>query len=128
MPNEMNLYTFTLEDADGDTWEERIEGETVELARKKLADLQRRAVKYGSAEVVSLTEGAVPKSKKRSAEELQEYYTQPDDGMRIVGILPSDAQLEEARKRIEDGENKDDVFDELADTKLLAEAELFANK
>ena len=45
--------------------------------------------------------------------------------MRIVGILPSDAQLEEARKRIEDGENKDDVIDELADTNLLAEAELF---
>ena len=56
---------------------------------------------------------------------MKEYYGQPDDRMRIVGILPSDAQLEEARKRIEDGENKDDVIDELADTNLLAEAELF---
>ena len=64
MANEMSLHTFTLEDTDGDTWEETIEGETVELARKKLADLQRRAVKYGSAEVVSIAEGAVPKSKK----------------------------------------------------------------
>jgi len=71
---------------------------------------------------------AVPKSKKRPAEELEEYYTQPASWTRIAGLLPSDAQAEEARKRIKNGENKDGVIDELVDQLLFAKAEFFGNK
>ena len=74
-----------------------------------------RYVHFGSAELVSITEGAVPKSKKRSAEELEDYYTQPASGMRLVGRLLSDEQLEEVRKKIKNGENRADVVDEVVD-------------
>ena len=86
-----------------------------------------RYVHFGSAELVSITEGAVPKSKNRSAEELKEYYTQPASGTRIVGRLPRDAQLEEMRKRIKDGENKDHVVAGMVD-QLLWEEGFFSNK
>ena len=71
---------------------------------------------------------AVQKPKTGSAKELKEYYAQPASGMRIVGRLPSDAELEEARRRVRDGESKEEVLAELLDRNLFTEAEMFGRE
>ena len=48
----------------------------------------------------------------RPQAEVEEYWSQPAESMRIVGILPSDEQAEEARKTLRAGANEDEVIND----------------
>ncbi len=55
MSNEINVCVFSLENVNGDQWEDRTEAETAELVRKKQTDLHKRSVRFGAPELVSIT-------------------------------------------------------------------------
>ena len=51
--------------------------------------------------------------KKRSEQERLDKFTQPADAMTITGILPSDDMIAVARRRIANGEKRDDILNEM---------------
>ena len=51
--------------------------------------------------------------KKISKEERLEKFTQPTDGMAVTGILPFDDMIAVARRRIANGEKRDDILNEM---------------
>ncbi len=62
---------------------------------------------------------------KRTAQETLEYFTQPYDGTMLVGVLPSQAQINEAKKKIKAGGNKREIIGALTVKALEAERKLF---
>ena len=66
--------------------------------------------------------------KKRSEQERLDKFTQPADAMTVTGILPSDDMIAVARRRIANGEKRDDVLNEMTDICLAAERRLAVSR
>ncbi len=60
---------------------------------------------------------------KRSKEETEEYFTQPDDGILFVRHDLTAKEITRAKKRIADGEDADAVAQEIAEDLVLREEE-----
>ena len=70
-----------------------------------------------------LSTGLNMPDKNRPSKKLSDHYTQPSSSIRIVGILPTDEQLDAARLKLKRGDNRKAVVDELLETALRAESQ-----
>ncbi len=64
----------------------------------------------------------------RNRKDREDYFTQPIDGIEVVGVGPTGKDLEDARARISAGEDRDKVINWLVGKVLKAEVRVWEQR
>ena len=84
--------------------------------------------KVKSARATSRPAKPVKRPGVRNRKDREDYFTQPIDGIEVVGVGPTGKDLEDARARISAGEDRDKVINWLVGKVLKAEVRMWERR